>query len=68
MCDFMPTDIQFKDELRKDEIQIESMLEMIRNQEYEKLEKKLEKKIFNIMFRSNIGFVSSAGECDCICI
>lgn len=48
MCDFMPTDIQFKDKLRKDEIEIESMLEMIRKQEYEQLEKKLERELKRI--------------------
>lgn len=48
MCDFMPTDIQFKDNLRKEEIEIESMLEMIRKQEYEQLEKKLERELKRI--------------------
>lgn len=48
MCDFMPTDIQYKDQLRKDEIEIESMLEMIRKQEYEQLEKKLERELKRI--------------------
>lgn len=48
MCDFMPTDIQYKDQLRKDEIEIESMLEMLRKQEYEQLEKKLERELKRI--------------------
>ena len=48
MCDFMPTDIKYKDQLRKDEIEIESMLEMIRKQEYEQLEKKLERELKRI--------------------
>lgn len=39
----MPTDIQFKDELRKEEIRIENELEMLKNKEYEKLERKLER-------------------------
>ena len=43
MIENMPTDIQFKDELRKEEIRIENELELLRNQEYEKLEKKLER-------------------------
>ena len=42
MIDYMPTDIQFKDELRKEEIRIESELELLENQEYDKLKKKLE--------------------------
>lgn len=40
---YMPTDIQFKDDLRKEEIRIEDELELLRNKEYEKLEKKLER-------------------------
>lgn len=39
----MPTDIQFKDELRKEEIRIENELEMLENKEYDKLKKKLER-------------------------
>ncbi len=39
----MPTDIQFKDDLRKEEIKIETELEMLENKEYEKLKKKLER-------------------------
>lgn len=42
MMDYMLTDIQFKDELRKEEIRIESELELLENQEYDKLKKKLE--------------------------
>lgn len=34
----MPTDLQYKDELRKERIRIEDELEMLRNKEYEKLE------------------------------
>ncbi len=37
----MPTDIQFKDELRKQEINIEDELNMLHNKEYQKLEQKL---------------------------
>lgn len=43
MVDCMPTDIQFKDELRKKEIRIENELELLENKEYEKLKKKLER-------------------------
>ena len=39
----IPTDIQFKDELRKEEIRIESELELLQNKEYDKLKKKLER-------------------------
>ena len=38
----MPTDIQFKDDLRKEEIRIENELELLENKEYDKLKKKLE--------------------------
>lgn len=48
MCDFMPTDIQYKDQLRKEEIEVETMLEMIRKQKYEELEKKLERELKRI--------------------
>lgn len=41
----MSTDIQFKDELRKEEIRIEEELELIKNKEYEKLQKKLEREL-----------------------
>ena len=40
---YMLTDVQFKDELRKEEIRIEDELEMLENEEYEKLKKKLER-------------------------
>lgn len=40
---YIPTDVQFKDELRKEEIRIEDELEMLENEEYEKLKKKLER-------------------------
>ena len=43
MNEYMPTDIQFKDELRKEEIRIENELELLENKEYEKLKKKLER-------------------------
>ena len=43
MMDYMPTDIQSKDELRKEEIRIESELELLENKEYDKLKKKLER-------------------------
>ena len=39
----MPTDIQFKDDLRKEEIRIENDLELLENKEYDKLKKKLER-------------------------
>lgn len=39
----MPTDIQFKDELRKEEIRIEDELELLENEEYSKLKRKLER-------------------------
>lgn len=39
----MPTDIQFKDNLRKEEIRIENELELLENKEYDKLKKKLER-------------------------
>ena len=40
---YMPTDIQFKDDLRKEEIKLEELLNLLKNQEYEKLQKKLER-------------------------
>lgn len=46
--EYMPTDIQFKDELRKEEIRIEEELELLKNQEYEKLVKKLERNLKRI--------------------
>ena len=39
----MPTDIQFKDDLRKEEVRIENELELLENKEYDKLKKKLER-------------------------
>ena len=33
MNEYMPTDIQFKDELRKEEIRIENELELLENKE-----------------------------------
>ena len=39
----MPTDIQFKDDLRKEEIRIKNELELLENKEYDKLKKKLER-------------------------
>lgn len=46
--DYMPTDIQFKDELRKELIEKEERLEMLENKEYEKLKKKYLKDIERI--------------------
>ncbi len=44
MSDFdMPSDLQYKDELRKEMIKIEEQIELIENKEYEKLRKKLER-------------------------
>ena len=34
----MPTDIQFKDELRKEEIKLEEQIEMLKNKEYDKMQ------------------------------
>lgn len=44
----MPTDIQFKDELRKELIEKEERLELLENKEYEKLKKKYLKDIERI--------------------
>lgn len=41
----MPTDIQFKDELRKERIRIEDELELLRNKNYEQLGRKLERNL-----------------------
>ena len=49
----MPTDIQFKDDLRKEEIRIENELELLENKEYDKLKKKLEVKINKNTFIGN---------------
>lgn len=35
----MPSDLQYKDELRKEEIRIENELEMLEKKEYAQLEK-----------------------------
>ncbi|MDE6363446.1 MAG: hypothetical protein K2L86_04160 [Lachnospiraceae bacterium] len=44
MSDFyMPSDLRYKDELRKEMIKIEEQIELIENKEYEKLKKKLER-------------------------
>lgn len=45
----MPTDIQFKDELRKERIRIEDELEMLRNQSYTQLERKLERDLQRVI-------------------
>ena len=45
----MPTDVQFKHELRKQLTDIRRKLEMLRNKEYEKLEKEYLDEIENIM-------------------
>lgn len=39
----MPSDLQYKDELRKEEIRIENELEMLEKKEYAQLEKKLKR-------------------------
>lgn len=44
----MPSDIQFKDELRKEEINVENELKMLHNKEYDLLEKKLERDLERI--------------------
>ena len=44
----MPTDIQYKDELRKDKIKVEEQIELLKNREYERLLKKLEKDLARI--------------------
>lgn len=40
---YVPTDIQFKDDLRKEEIKLEELLNLLKNEEYEKLQQKLER-------------------------
>ena len=40
---YVPTDIQFKDDLRKEEIKLEELLNLLKNQEYEKLQEKLKR-------------------------
>ncbi len=44
----VPTDLQYKDHLRKERIRIEDELEMLRSKEYEKLEKKLERDLTRV--------------------
>ena len=44
----MPTDIQFKYELRKQLTDLKRKLEMLQNEEYEKLEKEFQKEIEDI--------------------
>lgn len=44
----MPTDIQFKYELRKHLTELERKLELLQNKEYEKLEKEYLKEIDDI--------------------
>lgn len=44
----MPTDVQFKHELRKQLTEIKRKLEMLRNKEYDKLEKEYLNEIENI--------------------
>lgn len=45
----MPTELQYKDELRKERIRIEDELELLRDKEYEKLEKKLERDLSRVI-------------------
>ena len=40
---YVPTDINFKVDLLKEEIKLEELLNLLKNQEYEKLQKKLER-------------------------
>lgn len=44
----VPTELQYKDELRKERIRIEDELEMLRGKEYEKLERKLERDLARV--------------------
>ena len=46
--EYMPTDIQFKYELRKRLTELERKLELLQNKEYEKLEKEYLKEIEDI--------------------
>ena len=46
--EYMPTDIQFKYELRKHLTELERKLELLQNKEYEKLEKEYLKEIVDI--------------------
>ena len=45
----MPTDVQFKHELRKRLAEVERKLEMLRNKEYDKLEKEYVREIEDIL-------------------
>ncbi len=45
----MPSDLQYKDHLRKERIRIEDELEMLRDKDYEKLEKKLERDLSRVI-------------------
>lgn len=44
----MPTDVQFKYELRKQLAEVERKLELLRNKEYEKIEKEYLREIEDI--------------------
>lgn len=44
----MPTDLQYKDELRKEEIRIEDELELLEKKDYEQLEKQLKRNLERI--------------------
>lgn len=46
--DYMPTDIQFKYELRKQLTELQRKLEMLTNKEYDKLKKEYLKEIEDI--------------------
>ena len=46
--EYMPTDIQFKYELRKHLTELDRKLELLQNKEYEKLEKEYLKEIDDI--------------------
>ena len=46
--EYMPTDIQFKYELRKHLTELERKLDLLQNKEYEKLEKEYLKEIDDI--------------------
>lgn len=46
--DNMPTDIQFKDDLRKELMMYEDYLELLENEEFEKLKKKFKNNIKRI--------------------
>ena len=48
---YVPTHIQFKYDLRKEEIKLEELLNLLKNQEYEKLQKKLERDLKRVRER-----------------